>query len=48
MLGDIKPIDDYLNGYTSERFLERIASDFEVEFVGKDCKPVKKGNLVCI
>ncbi len=35
-----------LNGYTTETFLERIASDFEVEFIGKEkCRPSRKGEF---
>lgn len=35
-----------LNGYTSEKFLERIALDFEVEFMGKEkFKPSEKGEF---
>jgi len=35
-----------LNGYTSEKFLERIALDFEVEFMGKKkYKPSQKGEF---
>ncbi len=35
-----------LNGYTSEKFLERIALDFEVEFMGKEkYKPSQKGEF---
>lgn len=35
-----------LNGYTSEKFLETIASDFEVEFMGREkYRPSQKGEF---
>jgi len=35
-----------LNGYTADKFLERIGCDFEVEFMGKEkCKPSQKGEF---